>query len=201
MDTSMKNVRQEIGGLGNLLFKEAYIWGQMREGHIPDVYVQSPRYWKRYANELRGRFDLGIRKIDRVALHIRRGDYLNAARFHTNLWDTDYYHEAVKHFPGETFLVFCKDGQNEEQDAADLAWVRENFLSLNVPFEIHEHGTETEDLNYMASCKGLIGANSTFSWWAAFLGNPAKRVVMPAETKWFTDGVVRTELLPEWITI
>ena len=193
----MKGIRQEIGGLGNLLFKEAYIWAQMRDGKIPDIYVQSSQYWKKYENEIRQRFSSGIGLDDRVALHIRRGDYLKVSQFHINLWDTDYYQKAVKLFPKNTkFLIFCKDNQSEAQDMDDKEWCLRNISLLGIDFEMYEHGKETDDLNAMASCSGIIGANSSFSWWAAFL-NPHKGLkVFPR--LWFGDGIQRTELLSEW---
>lgn len=196
----MRKARQDIGGLGNLLFKEAYIWAQMREGKISDVYVQSQKYWERYKDEIKMRFSSGIGRIDKVALHIRRGDYLKAQQFHVNLWDTDYYKKAVALFPKETFLVFCRDRQDFEQDLDDKLWCMENIPQLGIDFELYEyeHGLEheTEDLNAMASCKGIIGANSTFSWWAAFLNPHRGKKVFPKQ--WFTDGIQRTDLLPEW---
>ncbi len=192
----MRLVRNEIGGLGNLLFKQAYLWGQMRDGVIPDVYVQNYHYWEKYRDEMRMMFNHGIGETDRIALHIRRGDYLKVPEFHVNLWETDYYKEAVKLFPNEKFLVFCKDNQNDAQDADDREWCENNLPSLGIDFEMYEHGHEVDDLNAMASCKGIIMANSSFSWWSAFLGNPNKKVVCPKI--WFGDGVERCKLIPEW---
>ena len=197
----MKKVREEIGGLGNLLWKESYIWAQMRDGVVPDIYVQSYKYWEKYADEIRVRFSRGIGSIDKIALHIRRGDYLKATQFHANLWDTDYYREAIKHFPNEKFLVFCKDNQGEAQDQDDREWCLANIPFLGIDFEMHEHGMETDDLNSLAACKGIIGANSSFAFWGAFLGNPNKKVVMPKEERWFVDGVRRTELPDAWIKL
>ena len=195
----MKKIRQELGGLGNLLFKEAYIWAQFRDGNIPDIYVQSSQYWTKYRNGIKQRFASGIGFDERVALHIRRGDYLKVTQFHINLWDTDYYQKAVALFPkGTKFLVFCKDNQGEAQDVDDREWCIKNIPLLGIEFEMYKHGEETDDLNKMASCAGLIGANSSFSWWAAFLGNH-KKVVFPRQ--WFVDGVQRTELLPTWTII
>lgn len=197
----MRKIRQEIGGIGNLMFKQAYIWSQFRKGLIPDVYVQSMSYWKDFSTEIRQMWSYGITRDERVALHIRRGDYLKVTQFHVNLWDTDYYQKAVALFPKDTtFLVFCKDNQNDAQDLDDREWCLTNLPSLGINFDMHVHGEETEDLNAMASCKGLIGANSSFSWWAAFL-NPHhdRKIVFPA--KWFVDGEQRTELLPEWTLI
>ena len=200
----MKSVRQDIGGLGNLLFKEAYIWAQMRDGNIPDVYVQSYKYFEKYSDEIKTRFSNGIGKIDKVALHIRRGDYLKATQFHRNLWDTDYYREAIQLFPLETqFLVFCKDNQSEIQDEDDRIWCLDNLTFLLSPsrYEMYEHTTETGDLNAMASCNGIIGVNSTFSFWAAFLSPHKGLKVFPDESDWFVDGRVRTGMPPEWTRI
>ena len=195
-----RGIRQEIGGLGNLLFKEAYIWAQMRDGLIPDIYVQSSIYWEKYKEEIRQRFSSGIGHDERVALHIRRGDYLKVSQFHVNLWETDYYKKAVALFPkGTKFLVFCKDNQSEAQDLDDKEWCLRNIPLLGIDFEMYEHGKETDDLNAMAACQGIIGANSSFSWWAAFL-NPHKGLkIFPKQ--WFGDGIHRTELLPEWMLL
>lgn len=196
----MLDVRKSIGGLGNLMFKQAFILGIAAEGIVPDVYLQGEKYWKKHAKIIREAFsqDTGP-TIDKVALHIRRGDYLQAHNFHQNLWDTDYYRKAVAMFPKATFLVFCKDNQDPEQDKADRIWCRENLPKLGIKFEMAPYeDTEVEDLNLMASCKSVIMANSSFSWWAAYLGNHEK-VVCPE--KWFTDGVQRTELLDEWTKI
>ena len=200
----MRNFRQEIGGLGNCLFKEAYIWAQFRKGEIPDIYAQSPEFWGEYKEEIRTRFSNGVGTVDKVALHIRRGDYLKATQFHSNLWESDYYKEAIKLFPEDTqFLVFCKDNQSDQQDEDDRVWCLDNLPFLLPPkrYEMYEHTTETEDLNAMASCDGIIGANSSFSWWAAFLGDPKKKVIMPKLERWFVDKQNRVGLLPEWTTV
>lgn len=172
----------------------------MREGVIPDVYVQSEKYWKEYEKEIKQLYGHDIGKTNKVALHIRRGDYLKAYEFHVNLWETEYYKKAIEYFPNEKFLVFCKDNQNELQDAADRRWCEENLPALlGERFEMApSFTTETEDMNLMASCKSVIMANSTFSWWAAYLGEHEK-VICPAQ--WFTDGIQRCELLDEWIKI
>jgi hypothetical protein len=196
----MQSIRQVIGGLGNLMFLKAYVWSQMRDGLIPDQYVQGEKYFAKYKNEIKQMFSHGIGHDNRVALHIRRGDYLKATQFHTPLYQTDYYKEAVKLFSDERFLVFCKDNQDSILDAADKEWCKEYMTNLGVDFDMHEHGSETDDMNLMASCKSLIMANSTFSWFAAYLGGHEK-VVCVSEKQWYTDGIVRTEVLPEWIQL
>lgn len=198
----MRGIRQDIGGLGNLMFKQARLWAEMRDGLIPDIYVQSEKYFAKYRNEVKQLFGYGIRpkSIDKVAIHIRRGDYLKATQFHVPLWQTDYYKKAVDLFPPDTkFLVFCKDNQDPVLDQADKEWCMEYFTNfLGDRFEMHNHGSESDDLNQMASCIGIIGANSTFSWWAAYLG---EHLVVVFPESWFTDGVKRIDLLDEWIQI
>lgn len=195
----MLPVRQSIGGLGNIMFKQAFLMGKALAGEVPDVYVQSTKYWLPYKDQIRDFYKIGVGATDKVSLHIRRGDYLGAEHFHVNLWNTDYYQEAVKLFPNETFLVFCKDNQNPEQDKKDREWCLENLPALvGTRFEMAPaENSEVEDLNLMASCKAHIGANSSFSWWASFISG--KMTVMPKQ--WFVDGIQRTELLPEWILL
>lgn len=192
----MKSARTKIGGLGNLMFKEAYILGKVFDGEISDQYVQSYTYWEKHKETIRNHFRDGIGEpINKVSLHIRRGDYLNNP-FYVDLTTTSYYQEAVKLFPDDTFLVFCKDNQGWEQDKADRQWCRD-YLDTFIKgrYELVNKDNEEEtDLNLMAACKAHIGANSSFSWWAAFLGGGD--TVMPK--LWFTDGAKRIDLFPEW---
>lgn len=194
-------VRNAIGGLGNLMFKEAYLWAQMRDSKIPDIYLQSEKYWENYKEEIKARFGSGIGYIDKISLQIRRGDYLNRYQFYKNLTDTHYYQKAVKYFPSDKFLVFCYDRQDPKQDESDREWTTK-FLDTFIKgrWEFWEPQSETNDLNAMASCKSNIMANSTFGWWAAYLNpNPIKKVITPYS--WFVDGIQRTELLEDWIKL
>ena len=56
----MRKVRQIIGGLGNLMFKEAYIYSQFRKGLIPDIYLQSNEYWQEFSDEIKARFPRSV---------------------------------------------------------------------------------------------------------------------------------------------
>lgn len=198
----MKSVRQNIGGLGNLMFKEAYLLGKTLDGEIPDQYVQGESYWRKHKDTIKPHFSNGIGSvIDKVAIHIRRGDYLNVHHFHVNLWETDYYRKAIAFFPKETeFLVFCRDNQGWEQDKADREWCRQNLKPIiGDRFDLPpKENLEHQDMNLMASCRSIIMANSSFSWWGAYLGDHEK-VICPKQ--WFVDGLQRTELLDNWIKI
>jgi hypothetical protein len=196
----MLPVRKTIGGLGNIMFKQAYIYAQMRRGEIPDIYVQSEEYWKEFADEIKLMYQVDQVTRDLVSLHIRRGDYKDTD-FYVDLTETDYYQKAVEMFPDDKFLVFYKDRQVSELDEKDKAWIK-GFLDTIIPgrYTIWEGGTETDDLNAMASCADNIMANSSFSWWAAYLNpNLKKKVVCPAN--WFTDGIMRIDLQDEWIKL
>jgi hypothetical protein len=200
----MKSVRKQIGGLGNLMFKEAYLIGKTLDGEIPDVYLQSQKYWEKHTDRIRATFSEGISPtIDKVALHIRRGDY-KGNPFYVNLWETEYYKQATRMFPNDQFIVFCKDNQGWDTDKNDRQWCRIALLPLiGTRFELPpKELTEAEDMNLMASCKHIIMANSSFSWWAAMLNkNPNKIVVAPSVDKWYSDGVERTECPKEWIRL
>lgn len=193
----MRPVRNVIGGLGNLMFKQAFLYAQAREGVIPDVYVQSERYWEKYKDEVRAMYSEGIGYIDMVSLQVRRGDYVNNS-FYVDLSSTDYYQKAIEHFPNEKFLIFCHDNQDPEIDRQDKEWVLEFLNSFMAGrYVLNTPGSETDDLNKMASCKGHIMANGTFAWWGSYLGHG--KTVCPKN--WFTDGVQRCELLNEWTLI
>lgn len=194
----MRSTRKVIGGLGNLMFLKAFVIGQVIDGKVDDVYLQNTKYWNGHEEEIKSYFSENIGKTDKVALHIRRGDYLKADNFHVNLWETDYYRNAVRLFPKEKFIVFCKDRQSREQDVNDQEWCRHNIDSLGIDWEFApDSDDETDDLNLMASCKAIIMANSSFSWWAAFLSTA--QVVAPR--KWFVDNIQRTELLLNWLLL
>lgn len=193
----MNSVRTTIGGLGNLMFKQAYIADKMLKGEIPDLYVQSDKYWKDNAATIKSMFSEGIGFTDKVSLHLRRGDYKENP-FYVDLWKTDYYQKAIAMFPDEKFLVFCRDNQSWDTDKEDRQWCRDNLTPLlGDRWELApRENTEWEDMNLMSSCKAHIGANSSFSWWACYLGSGPK--IMPANDKWYSDGVERTECPETW---
>lgn len=126
-----------------------------------------------------------------VSVHIRRGDYV---RLRNNL-NLAYYEKALeqirKFYQNPVFLIFSDD----------LVWVKENMqLPEENVFYVNEDGNyaDYEELLIMSRCKSNIIANSTFSWWAAWLNqNDEKHVIAPK--KWFRS---QTGIVPdEWTTI
>lgn len=142
--------------------------------------------------ELAGR----IRATNSVAVHIRRGDYVTnaaASRAH-GLCSAEYYDRALSRIAAAVdphFFVFSDDP----------AWARSS-MKFPGPFEVIDHnGPERafQDLRLMAMCKHQITANSSFSWWGAWLNaNPAKIVLTPAQ--WFVKVPNTSSLCPsDWL--
>jgi len=137
-----------------------------------------------------------------VSIHVRRGDYVQHAGSFPPVTE-DYISKAIN------YMGYTINRQKEALKilvfSDDIKWCREVFKNV----EFSEGCNEYEDLSKMASCSHHIIANSTFSWWGAYLGhNPTKIVVSPSCVRgnWFgmESGVKHdcVDLLPpEWIQI
>lgn len=135
-----------------------------------------------------------------VSLHVRRGDYVSDARTHATLGlcPIDYYHAAARYIAGRIespeFFVFSDD----------IAWARAN-LDLGHPCHYldHNRGAESHnDMHLMSLCRHHIIANSSFSWWGAWL-NPRNDKIVVAPARWFAGGNrVLDDLFPTgWVTL
>lgn len=126
-----------------------------------------------------------IKKYDSIALHIRHGDYENYPKF--GLCTKQYYQNAIELLGNELdnpkFYIFTEDPD----------WVDEN-LKFNFPYEIirfSEKNNTTgrgyaELLKLMSLCEHFIIANSTFSWWGAFLSENKYKIIISPKP-WFQD--------------
>ncbi|MEM7074333.1 MAG: alpha-1,2-fucosyltransferase [Pseudomonadota bacterium] len=130
-----------------------------------------------------------------VALHVRRGDYVAGSTYAA--MTPDYYRAALEHIAynlGEdlTCFVFSNDPD----------WVR-STLDIGHPMtvvDINDEATGHFDMHLQSICDHNVIANSTFSWWGAWLNaNPDKMVVAPS--RWFADpGLANPDLVPQgWI--
>jgi hypothetical protein len=179
---------------------------------IPDTpdldlfgFFQSPRYFAGYEDLIRQYFRpsprlgdainsrfAGLLSKPTVGLHVRRADYVGLSHAFVPL-PVEYYRAAMRLFPSDSHFVAFSD---------DPGWCREAFKNDGV--EVMSGNPGYADLYLMASCKHQIIANSSFSWWAAYLNaNPEKRVVAPKT--WFGPALGQNDtrdLLPgEWVTI
>jgi hypothetical protein len=169
-------------------------------------YWQSERYFKDIEPLLRREFTFKtaqdakntqtaslIQSVQAVSVHIRRGDYVADPRTHEyhGLVPLEYYHVAadkIAHAVTDPrFFVFSDEPE----------WAQEH-LKLNYPITFMMHngqGKHYEDLRLMSLCKHHIIANSSFSWWGAWLSiNPDKLVFAP--TRWFNQ-LDTQDLIPE----
>ena len=171
-------------------------------------YWQSEKYFKSAKDKLRGELSLvdkpgeasqkileGILQCPAVSLHIRRGDYItnpSAALVH-GVCSLDYYYSAIGHITAHVdnphFFVFSDDPQ----------WAKDN-LKISYPVQFVEaNGPDrgAEDIWLMKSCNHHIIANSSFSWWAAWLNDRQDKIVI-APRIWFLDKKINTkDLIPE----
>ena len=185
---------------------------------VPDAcylagYWQSEKYFADQTPQIRQDFRFGpsmseenetiaelIASSNAISIHIRRGDYLknpiNVSIY--GICSLAYYQAAIAHIAERVsnphFIVFSDD----------LAWAREH---LNTGFQMtyvdHNFGTESyNDMRLMSLCQHHIIANSTFSWWGAWLGShPEKMVIAP--DPWFDDQRMNSsDLIPDtWHTL
>jgi len=186
---------------------------ELPDGVYLDGYWQSERYFADAANVIRAELTINkpmegrnlelieqINSCNAVSVHVRRGDYVSdkhTADYH-GVCSLDYYHKAIQHIADaiENPVLFMFSD--------DPDWVRSN-LSAPYPMTIVDHnGHErcVEDLRLMSACRHHILANSSFSWWGAWLNQRFGKIVV-APQRWFNNHDADTrDLCPaEWVRL
>lgn len=161
---------------------------QIKEGYI-DGYWQSWKYFQnaeqdvrnafRFKNELTGKnrqAEIQIQSTNSVSVHIRRGDYVKHQDIYGNICTTEYYNKAIalinQTVERPTFFFFS----NDMKWTMDTFGDKENYVYV----EGNDEDKGYIDLRLMSACRHQIIANSSFSWWAAYLNNnPEKKVLCP----------------------
>lgn len=192
---------QYWAGINNIV-KDSYL----------DGYWQSEKYFIGAEEQIREDFlfklpmqheNLELAKkifqVEAVSLHVRRGDYAsNPQNVATHgLCSIEYYQAAIaliaKKVKTPYFFVFSDD----------INWVKNN-LKLDFPHEYvdYNHGKESfNDMRLMSLCKHNIIANSSFSWWGAWLNSNTKKIVI-APKQWFANDTITQDLIPEnWVRL
>lgn len=223
VNTQQRSVLQRIKShlpipAPGMVFREAdFVFDERLLNIRPPVYLdgywQTERYFVHNSEALRRDFTLcaqfddknremlaQIKSSNAISLHVRRGDYVSDPRtnnFHGTC-SLEYYDTAI-HFIAERvkdpYIVVFSD---------DHEWAKNNldFKYPSIFVNINSGNQGILDMTLMRHCKHHIIANSSFSWWGAWL-NPLPDKIVIAPKSWFRNAShdIRDLLLPMWITL
>ncbi|MGY3802534.1 alpha-1,2-fucosyltransferase [Pigmentibacter ruber] len=193
------------------------------ESHFFDVkkskyligYFQSEKYFLNYKEFILKQFQFPdnlnnknkillerIHGTNSVSVHIRRGDYItnpSASQVHGNCCDNEYYNNSIKYLQNlykDIELFIFSD---------EIEWVKKNMPFNCVCHYIENNKEENpiEDLRLMSNCKNNIIANSTFSWWGAYLNSNENKIII-APKNWFSNADLNSkiDIIPSsWVRI
>jgi len=209
-------VRRKVKGLKKTHVKEYFYFNiqlnKMNDFYL-DGYWQSDIYFQDVSEEIRSDFRFKsslvgnniniiekIKMSNSVGVHIRRGDYItnpNAFNEYGRICDKEYYIKAIESIKLQVdsphFFVFSND----------IDWVKENIdFSSKVDFINWNLGAESYiDMELMSLCKHNIIANSSFSWWGAWLNKNKNKIVL-APSRWKASNDINKKRIPdEWQTV
>lgn len=173
-------------------------------------YFQTEKYFKHIRNEILNSFSVSIndyrnemliekmKNENCVALHVRRGDYIKnkkTRKIYGGITTLDYYEKAIKYInknvKNPVYYVFSDD----------IKWVQENLcIDSSIIVDWNTGKESYKDMILMSKCKHNIIANSSFSWWGAWLNiNSTKIVVAP--NKWLNTKSTPDIYCKGWIKI
>ena len=139
-----------------------------------------------------------IKNKNSVAIHIRRGDYLKnpKARCFHGILGEDYYKKSIsyvkKTVKNPFFFIFSDEVELVKKTF--FFFNKKNFIFIDTKSTIN-------DLHLMSNCKHFIIANSTFSWWGAWLSKNKHKIIL-APKKWVRAKISTPDIIPEsWIKI
>lgn len=162
-----------------------------------DGYWQSENYFKEYRGDLLKQFTFKenihkqsqhykqkIEDTESVSLHIRRGDYISNTNINSihGTCTLGYYKDAILKIKEKVrnphFFIFSDD----------IMWAKENLYFIdNITYvELTKDVPDHDEMYLMSICKHNIIANSSFSWWGAWLNENKEKIVL-APKEWFSD--------------
>lgn len=171
-------------------------------------YFQNEKYFKETREILLEQFQKSGKNADSTAvfskqirettpncsLHVRRGDYLSNSKNHTihGVCDLDYYKRAVEFVLSKekqtTFFIFSDD----------IPWAKENLKIENAIYVDHKC-TPHEDIYLMSLCNNNITANSSFSWWGAWLNKNKEKIVISPK-QWYVSKETNI-ICDDWVKL
>lgn len=166
-------------------------------------YWQSYRYFENAADPIRAEIQptsapsngnqtwlARIRSVNAVCLHVRRGDYLRSPSNVPLVCPRSYYDAAIRHvrrvLENPQVFVFSDE----------MAWCRDAFAATEVAFvDVNGPDDAVDELRLMAACRHHIIANSSLSWWGAWLAQHQDQIVI-APSQWIAGAAAPIDLLP-----
>ena len=178
----------------------------IQEGYV-EGFWQSEKYFSDIEKVIRQRFEFPkiqdaenekflsmIHQTHSVSIHVRRGDYLSETnqKIYGRICTLDYYKKAIRYFEEKyedvTFFVFSND----------LEWAKENLEMKKSCFvDCNTEETAIYDMYLMSECRDNIIANSSFSWWGAWMNSHEEKEVI-APSKWLNTVDVRDIWCEGW---
>lgn len=170
-------------------------------------YFQNEKYFESVKDEVHDYFIFDIKEeeiiklakemenTNSVSIHIRRGDYLKYPKRYEGICDLDYYEKAIeymiKNVDNPVFYVFSND----------IEWAKENIKYNNINYiDLSCYEKDWYDMYLMSNCKNNIIANSSFSWWAAYLNKNKNKIVI-SPCKWDNLLPNKNSCCSNWINV
>ena len=200
---------QRIEEISPFVFNSNILKYKIKKSSTIVGYYQSEKYFSDYRKELLKIFEFSkskskqfkiyfdkINKNNSVAIHFRRGDYISPKLKDThNILSYNYYQRSIDYIKKKVkkpnFFIFTDD----------INYIKNTkFVKKNKCFLINTQSSY-EDLHLMSTCKHFIIANSSFSWWGAWLGSNKKKIVC-APNKWINANISINDIIPiDWVKI
>jgi hypothetical protein len=200
----MKDVNVQDANPIKVISQKSFLFDENLFNNCPDNidifgHFQSEKFFHHIRNELINDFtfknadNMSLPDGDYVAVHVRRGDYMTPTNLqYHHPCSPEYYIEAMSKFDSKTKFVVLSD---------DLEWCRQQSFFNGCEF--WQGKDLAHDMYVMTKAKHNIIANSSFSWWGAWLNQNYDKIVI-APKKWFGDiaNIDSSDVIPEsWIKI
>ena len=188
-----------------------------------DGFFQTEKYFDHISDQIRADFTFKkgylepckeyIESLDKspIFLHVRRTDSIGREQYHPIL-PISYFEESIKEFPEDTpcfvftdDLEWCKSQEYFKQDRFmfNENVQRYDYVSMDGLGKMQNTLLPQVDLCLMSLCSGAIIANSSFSWWGAWLQNDRGKVIAPDYKKWFGTSMTHldtSDIIPDrWV--
>lgn len=223
IDEKWRLIKQDKEKLGEFLidYENRFFWVEEEDGkynnHVFETkrcafvgYWQTEKYFKSIRNELLNRFQFsrGEEKMGKlkericsgdnyISVHVRRGDYLQNPELYGGICTNTYYESAIrimKEKVGNPIFIFLSD---------DISWVKEHWKLKNAIYieaSMFKRYQDWYDMCLMSCCSHNIIANSSFSWWGAWLNRNKDKIVI-APKKWLNNRETPDIWCDDWILI